>query len=280
MKSLFKYRFIGSVVALFLLISAAPGTAEEQKPTADFTVYGLSAYIWRGQELTRNSVVVQPSATVSYRGLSANLWGNLDTKPWTPTDADNPANWTETDLTLSYSRAFGPVTAGVGYIYYGLNATVKGAADPPDSQEVFVSLGLNTILSPTLTVYKEIDHYKQWYVLLGVSHSFELTKAVSLKMSASGSYLKSEYADPADPLNTGYPKYVNGSPTSDKFNNFHDGTVSVALPVSIAEHVTITPIVSYIFPLSDEARDEMKGRSKSTESSSFLVGGVGLTFAF
>ncbi|MCU0583369.1 MAG: hypothetical protein MUE57_05970 [Syntrophales bacterium] len=64
----------------------APAAAEE-KPTADFTVSALSAYIWRGQQQTRDSLVLQPSMTVGYKGFSANLWGNLDTNPYSPTDA-------------------------------------------------------------------------------------------------------------------------------------------------------------------------------------------------
>ncbi len=49
---------------------------------------------------------------------------------------------------------------------------------------------------------------------------------VSLKLAASGSYLKSESATPSDPLNIGYPKFNDsGQATADKFNNFHDGLV-------------------------------------------------------
>jgi hypothetical protein len=63
----------------------------------DFSV--LSAYIWRGYEQTRDSVVVQPAATVSYKGFSVNVWGNLDTKPYSATDAKYGAKYTETDFT-------------------------------------------------------------------------------------------------------------------------------------------------------------------------------------
>jgi len=34
--------------------------AEEEKPTGDFSMSVLSQYIWRGQELSRNSIVIQP----------------------------------------------------------------------------------------------------------------------------------------------------------------------------------------------------------------------------
>ena len=50
----------------------APSSApvEEEKPTGELSVSGLTAYIWRGYENTRNSVVVQPSLTVGYKGFS------------------------------------------------------------------------------------------------------------------------------------------------------------------------------------------------------------------
>jgi hypothetical protein len=255
---------------------AAPSTpvVQEEKPTADFTVAALSAYIWRGQQATRDSVVLQPSMTVGYKGFSANLWGNLDTKPYSTTDASYSSNWTETDLTLSYSKAFGPVTAGIGYIYYSLNAPNAAAADPLDSQEFFVTLAGNVLLNPTLTVYKEIDHYHQWYFLFGASHTFELTKMIGLKLAGSVSYLLSDDAST-------YPKYDdNALPTTDKFSNFHDGVLSVTLPIAAFKYVTIAPTVSWVFPLSDDAKNEMKGRSKNGKEDNYLYGGINLSFAF
>ena len=99
----------------------------------------LSAYIWRGQELSRDSVVVQPAATLSYKGFSVNIWGNLDTKPYSATDAKYGAKYTETDFTISYSRKLGIVQLGGGYIYYALGAPYAGGTAPLDSQELFVT---------------------------------------------------------------------------------------------------------------------------------------------
>jgi uncharacterized protein (TIGR02001 family) len=289
-----------TVALLFLMVSIAPILAEEakpaaavpaqaavapapeeEKPTADFSVSALSKYVWRGYEQTRDSIVVQPSLTVGYKGFSANLWSNLDTKPYSSIPGRTySGNWTETDLTLSYSKTFGPVNVGGGYIYYGLNAPYSGAPDPLDSQEIYVTIGLNTLLSPTLTVYKEIDHYHQWYALLAVSHTFELSKIISLKLAASASYLLSEDADK-------YPKYNSDSiATSDKFSNFHDGVVSVSLPIAPVKYITITPTVSYVFPLSNDAKYEMKALGKqgtarpSDRDSSYLYGGLTFNFAF
>ena len=276
LRKLFAVGLLG--FALLALPGAVLG-AEEAKPTGDITAAVLSQYIWRGYELSRNSAVIQPSMTIGYNGFSANLWGNLDTKPYSPTSANYASAWNETDLTLSYSKTLGLFTVGGGYAYYSLGSLNKDAVDRHDSQELFATVGLNTLLSPALTIYKEIDHYRNWYFLLGVSHVFELHKMVSLKLAASASYLLSTDAD-------SYPKFDgNALPTTDKFSNFHDGTMSASLPVKVTDRVTITPTLSYIFPLSGDAKDEMKGYGlkgtvPSERDSSYLVGGITASFSF
>ena len=253
---------------------------EEDKVTSEIDLSVLSAYIWRGQELTHDSVVVQPAATLSYKGFSVNIWGNMDTKPYSATDAKYGAKYTETDFTISYSRKFGIVQVGGGYIYYALGAPYAGGTAPLDSQELFVTVGLDTILQPTVTAYKEIDHYHQWYFLLGVSHVFEFNKIVSLKLAASASYLLSTDE-------TTYAKYdSNALATTDKYNNFHDGTVSVFLPIAVYKTLSVTPTVSYVFPLCNDARYEMQGRglqgvtNPTDRNSSYLYGGVTLSYTF
>lgn len=279
---MFPARGVAVILAGLLMFEVAlsPAWAEGDKPTADLSISALTKYVWRGQELSRNSIVLQPSATVGYKGFSVNLWGNLDTDPYTMDGAlGDSANWTETDFTAGYSRTFGPVTAGLGYIYYALSALQPGGEDPKDSQEVYVSLGLNTPLSPTLTVYKEISHYKQWYFLLGVSHAFTLSEKVVLKLSASASYLKSEDADT-------YPKFQSDAATPDgKYDNFHDGMLTVSLPVTPVNYLTVTPSLSYVFPLCDDAKDEMKARGlqgvdPSDRNSSHVYGGLTVSFSF
>lgn len=269
-------------VVLFILGGVLPSAqaAEEDTVTGEIAAGVLSAYIWRGQELSRHSIVVQPSVTVGYKGFSFNAWGNLDTKPYSAALANYSSNHTETDLTLSYTKKLGIVQAGGGYIYYALGAPYSGAADPLDSQEVFLTVGLDTILAPTLTVYKEIDHYHQWYAQLGISHTFALHEKVGLKLAATASYLKSEDEGT-------YARYdSSATATADKYSNFHDGTISVSLPVALTKSLTVTPSVTYVFPLCDDAKYEMKGRglqgadSAADRSSSFLYGGVTLSFAF
>lgn len=268
-------------------------SAQEEKPTGDFSIAFLSQYFWRGYELSRNSVVMQPSITVGYKGFSANLWGNLDSKPYFSGagDINYTSTMNETDFTLSYNKSLGLVNVGGGYIYYALASLNKDLPKRADAQELFVTVGLNTILSPTLTVYKEIDHYRHLYVLFGISHTFELSDIISLKLAATASYLCSTYADSAlfnqGAGYGGYPKFDSSSAaTDDKFNNFHDGTLTVSLPIKAAKYLTLTPTLSYIFPLSDDAKHEMKGQgmkgaaAATDRDSSFIVGGLVASFTF
>jgi len=269
MKRVLQYECFWVAVFVTLILSIpgiTPVQAEEEKPFADLSVSFLSDYIWRGQELSRDSIVVQPSMTIGYKGFSANIWGNLDTDPYV-SDGNSPSNWNETDLTLAYSRSLGPVNARVGYIYYSLDGV-------DDSQEVFLGLGLNALLSPTLTVYREMDSYMHWYALLGVSHTFKITEAASLNLCASVSYLKSADADE-------YPEIAGGGVcTGNKFDNFHDGLISASLPISVAKYITVTPSLSYVFPLSDDASDEMKFRSKTGSDDNYVYGGITASLTF
>ena len=263
-----------------LAVPGAPLRAEEEKPTGDFTTAVLSQYVWRGYELSRNSIVIQPSMTLGYKGFSVNIWGNLDTKPYSSADAAYTGTWNETDLTLSYSKTIGLFNVGGGYVYYGLASPNKDAADPNDSQEIFATVSLNTLLSPSLTVYKEIDHYRNWYFLLGISHVVGLNDTISLKLAASAGYLLSTDAET-------YAKYDSAAAaTIDKFSNFHDGSLSASLPIKISNFITLTPTLSYIFPLTGDAKNEMKGKGlegttlPSERNGSYLVGGILASFTF
>ena len=234
--------------------------AEEDKPTANLTVGAYSQYIWRGFELSKDSIVVQPSMTVGYKGFSANLWGNLDTDPYSSsTDATN--NWNETDLTLAYGWAMGPVAFSVGYIYYALDGI-------DDTQEFFASAALNTLLKPTLTVYRDTDYYPGWYATLGVSHSFPVQGDITLDLGAQVSYLA---ADDSSPY-----KEADGS----KYSNFHDGVLSVGLTVPVNKYITVSPKLSYTFALSDDAKDLMRTSSKDGNDDDFIYGGVAVSMAF
>jgi hypothetical protein len=262
-------RTIGCLVLIAVLLAFVhQAVAGDERPEADLSVSILSQYIWRGQELSRDSVVFQPSLTFAYKGVSANVWMNFDSDPF-----DNSMdNLNETDLTLSYSHSFGLVDAEVGYIYYALSGI-------DDSQEFYLSGTLNTFLSPSLTVYQEFAHYNSTYIVFGVSHSLALSRGISLDVGLQGSYLASQdegaYPDPDD--------------SDDKYSNFHDGMLSVAVPIpftafcdaSEAQFFTVTPEIYWVFPMSGDASRDMSGRSMNgSGKNNFVYGGLTLSMSF
>ena len=254
--------------ALCCLQFGGVARAEEDKPTANIAVSALSKYVWRGFELSKDSLVLQPSVTVGYKGFSANVWGNEDTNTYVQSSDVQAGtnNWTETDLTLAYDWTMGPVGLTAGYIYYGVIGS--------DSQEVFAKAALKTLLTPTLTVYRDYDFYPGWYTTLGISHTVPMMEKIGLTLGAQIGYLAEEEGSPY--------KKADGS----KYSGFHDGLLSASVAIPANQYITVTPVLNYSFPLSSDARDLLKATSQealngeSNGNSNFLYGGVTVTMAF
>ena len=233
------------------------------EPAGGVSVSLMSQYIWRGQELSRDSLVVQPSVTVSYEGFAASIWQNIDTDYWN-TAGVGADSLNETDTTLSYSMDLGTCEIDAGYIWYSLDG-----AD--DSQEIYGTMTLDLFLSPTLTVYREFSHYPSTYITLGISHSMELPRNIGLELSLQGSYLissdKEAYPDPGDP--------------GDEYSDLHDGLATVTLNVPVTKRLTLSPELEWSFPLSSTAADDMQARNAGHGGKdNFLYGGITASLAF
>ena len=241
--------------------AAAADQEEEERPTISADVAFLSQYIWRGYELSRNSMVIQPSITAGYKGFSLNLWGNLDTDLY----GYDEAKWNETDMTVSYDISFGPVGLGVGYIYYALDSC-------EDTQEFYLSVGGDVILAPTLTVYRDVDELHGWYFDLGISHSFDLPREITLDLAGSVGYYISE--------NDGIVDYDNAlNPETSRFQGFQNGLISVGMTMPFYKYFSVVPMIAYSFPLGNAADNMLKATSLSNDSS-HVFGGITLSMAF
>jgi hypothetical protein len=241
---------------------ASPAAEVASKPTAAADLGVLSQYIWRGFEQSYNSVVIQPSVTLGYAGFSLNVWGNMDTNLHTRGSDETESKYTETDVTLSYAKTLGMFKLSGGYIYYAL------ALASQDSQEVFASVGLDTILSPTLTVYREIAHSPAWYFNLGISHSQPIYEKITLDLAASAGYY---YSDTDNMVEVNNP--------DDKYREFNNGLVSAGLTIPVGEYFSVKPMIAYSFPLCQNAANYIDSVSIS-DNSRFFYGGVTLSMAF
>jgi len=237
----------GIVAASIILAAGIPAAmGEEEMPSADASVGFYSKYVWRGFEQSKDSLVIQPSLSVSYKGFGANLWSSLDTDYY-PTGGHS---WYETDFTLSYDGAYDKLGYGVGWIYY----SILGG----DTQEFYGTLSYDMLLSPSLTIYYDTDFFPgAWYANLGFGHSFTIAEKYSLDLGLSFGYLDD---------NDGYAE-------------LHDGLLSASMSFPVNDYLTITPELYWSFALNGTAEDYIKNPALSDDSS-FVYGGVSASFSF
>lgn len=254
------------LAAMIVLLGSSAVMAEEEKPTAISTLGVFNKYVWRGYELSDDSLVIQPSMTVGYKGFSMALWGNLDSAfDDRDPSTSNKTDWTETDLTLEYNRTLGPLALGIGYIYYGLNGV-------DDSQEIYLKTKLDVFLSPTLTIYREVAHLPGWYLNLGIGHSIQLSGGITLDLAGSVGYYHSD-----DSAFVEVDSQFNR--TTHKYRALHNGLFSVGLTIPLTKYVALNPMVAYSFPLSGAADDLLTSTSFSRDSD-FIYGGMNLSISF
>jgi hypothetical protein len=236
----------GIVTASIVGAGASSVMAEEEKPTAEASVAFLSQYIWRGYELSKDSLVIQPSITTSYKGFSANLWGNLDTDYY----ATGSHNWNETDFTLSYDGSYEKLGYGAGWIYYAL----EDGAD--DTQEFYATVSYDILLSPSLTFYYDTDDYAgDWYAKLSLAHTFMIAEKYGLDLGLSFGYTDNK-----------------------DWSAFSDGLLSVSMTFPVNEYIAITPQIYWSFALSDDASNAFEGGPSHDDS--FIYGGIAASLSF
>lgn len=234
--------------------------------TANLNLSLYSQYIWRGYALSRGSFVMFPTMTVGYKGFAVNLWADLDTR--FAGSQEKEFKLQETDVTVSYSNSFAPLKLNysLGWILYDFQpsqeVTVPGGAVAGDTfhvsdtknQEIYLTLGVDTLLKPTFSVYQEIEFGPAWYFQLGVSHSLAVYKDWSLDLAATASYLNNKSADRG-------------------FSDLHDGNISAGLKIPLNKYLSIKPNLQYSFPLSAAASREIKAGSFGSHNN-YVYGGL------
>ena len=247
------------IVFGLLMSLTSVGVGKEESIEISLTTDFMGKYIWRGQNLS-DDPVFQPSIALGYESLTVSIWGNMDL-----TNINgNSGDFSELDYTVDYSDDL-PGVEGVGYsvgvIYYDFPGTALG-----DTTEIYWGFNFDLPLSPSITVYHDLDEAEGSYVLVAVEHSiesvFELSPELPVGMSigaglgwGSGSY----------------NKYYWGTDES----KMQDLVFSMSFPMEIAGW-TVTPNMSYVTLVSDDIRDiDVYGTS-----SDFFVAGISLSKSF
>ena len=181
-----------TLISAFLaaVICGAPSKAESKTIVGDYlkdndieveisaSTDFYSKYIWRGFRLD-DDYVLQPGFSVSGYGFEVNVWGSFDT------DQDDALGSDEVDTTVSYSHDFDGLSLSLGHVYYDFPSAGTF------SKEVFVGVGYDTVLSPSLTWYHDYSRESQGgghgdYVVLDLGHSLTLNEDYGITLDLSG----------------------------------------------------------------------------------------------
>jgi len=251
-----------SLVAMLVSIAVcSAGFAEEQKSIFEyeFTADYVGKYIWRGQNLS-DDPVFQPGLSIAHGNLTAGIWGNMDL-----TNINgNSGDFSEVDYSLDYSAPLGNmegVSYSVGLIYYDFPGTAI-----KDTTEVYWGLNFDLPLSPSITVYHDVDEAEGSYVSLAFGHSIERIAELGPDIPVG-----MEIGTSLGWGSGSYNKYYWGTDQS----KLNDLTFSVSFPMEIAGWI-LSPSLNYITLVSDDIRDtDVYGTD-----SDFFFAGVSISKSF
>jgi uncharacterized protein (TIGR02001 family) len=233
-----------AVVALGMTGAAWAEGDVSVEVTSDF----MSKYVWRGQNVT-DDWSFQPGVSATYGGLTAGFWGALDMTD----ENDESGQFIEYDYYLDYSGqiddTFGYSVGAIYYYFPGGDATT----------ELYAGVSVDTIASPSLTVYYDIEEVDGAYVALGFGHSIESEELpCGIDLSANLGWGDSSYNDAYWGVDDG---------------ELNDLTLSAAFPFEVGP-VTVTPSVTYVAVLGSDVSDV------AGDDDSLVYAGVGLAYAF
>ena len=238
MKKLAITLILAICMALPMGLAAATSAQAKLTPTVDAEVAFNSKYVWRGIVVV-DDWVAQPSITAGVGGFSFNVWAD-----YMLTDQNGRQNEIdEIDLTLDYTFELGKFAIPVGVIKYTFpNSTAA------DTTELYAGVSFDWIVTPSVTIYKDIQESNGFYILGALDYSLDLPKlndtvSWSLAVGASIAY-------GSDDNNSFYYG-------SDK-SGFTDYSAYVSLPFSIGEYVTLTPQVVFTGLVDSDIKDSME----------------------
>lgn len=254
-----KKRWIGVMAGMMVGLGTVGAGPVRGEVAMDGAV--LSSYVWRGQVLN-DRAVFQPGLTASAGGFSVNAWSSMNLDG-TETDGE----FTEMDWTVSYSQAVGPVELGAGVVQYTFpNSTIEAedgtVSAYPGTVEVFVSVGVDMWLAPSLTMYYDVDEIEGFYAVASIGHSFEWTEKVAMDVSASLGFGDKDY-------NAGYFGHDQAA--------LNDLVLGAALPMAITENIRLIPSVSVMMLPDSSLGDAAKAVYGEKDR---VVGGLALSGTF
>lgn len=213
--------------------------------TVDASLDLSTQYNWRGIPVV-DDPVAQPSVTLNYEGFALNWWANYDLSDGdgSPTARDN--DFSEHDITFSYTYTYDLLSLTGGVIYYYF-PNVPG---DDDTAEVFLGATYDVFLAPTFTAYYDFDSVEGWYLDAGISHSIPLPQVdenLSLDLAADLGWMSSDMG--------GF--YFAGNPKGAE-DGFSNVSASATLNYTVNEHFNVAWFVAGSHIIADGFGDSVE----------------------
>jgi len=242
-----KMVIVGIVMILATLVVSSPAMATvEVEGDAYVGVY--DKYLWRGFDLSGSMPVAQGGVDLTSGNFTLSYWTNVQLSSDTG-EGLKSGEATETDFTLDYSRDLNAlVSVSVGDIYYMLDSM-------DDTHELYLTVGLSTILEPSVSVYYDWDEADEngLYYTASIGHSFDLMEKLSLGVGALVGYNdKSDYA-------------------VGNYSDWHNYELSASADYVLTDQLTISPSFLFSEGISDEAKEVVESE---------MMAGVAVTLTF
>ncbi len=243
------------VLAMFVLCAGLTSTAQAKIEVEGDVYVGIwDKYLWRGFDLSDGRPTLQGGIDLTAGNWTLSTWHNwqLSSGP-----TKNSGELNETDIILTYAFDLGDmISMTVGDIWYSLDNREFGVTE--DTNELFATATLNTLLAPTLKVSWDWDAAEEE----GLFYSFDISHSLDL-----GQWL------PNSALNLGalvsYNQHADG--TVGDYAGWHNYELSTSLDYALTDQLTVSPIFIFSSPISSAAKDAI-----DTET----VAALNLTFTF
>ncbi|HEX8320645.1 TorF family putative porin [Longimicrobium sp.] len=181
-------RSLLAAASLAALFAATPAAAQA---TVTGNLALNSAYFWRGITFSNRSVVqgdVSLAVPVLGGSLAGGAWANYEPGTYAyPRDismnaADGP-DITEVDLWAEYGYDFGATTLAAGVLAFRF-PNENGFTDDLNTTELYGRLSVEGPLSPSLTIYRDVDKVIGTYAEGSVSQSVNVFEWTTVTLGA------------------------------------------------------------------------------------------------
>ncbi len=211
------------LLSIAALAALATGGGISQASAAEVTAAldTNTAYVWRGLTFN-NGFVLQPSLDVASNGFDINVWSNFDLDSYN--GAVDSGNFSEVDLTASYTHKIGPVDASIGVVEY----LFPGGGDSTEEVFLGLSMDIGAGFSVGSTLYYDFNQVDDFYLAARVGYSYSINEPTTLGVSGTISCAGEDFAN-----------YYAGGTEGGFFNYTLSSTMDYAVTKALAVGVNV-----------------------------------------